>query len=91
MTRLYACRVKEGSTGPGCNPVCVCMCVSKMTEQLLTCGGMAGVKLHTYTRAHRHTHCDQSQSLSGWAWQLEICGSEDHLELGDLLHAQMRF
>lgn len=56
-----------------------------MTEQLLTCGRVVGVKLHTHmhidTHTHTHIHYNQSHPLIGWAWQLEICGSLDHLEL----------
>ena len=62
------------------------MCSSKMTKQLLTCSRMLGIKLHSCMRRHTHTHArarahyNQSHSLAGWAWQLEICGSQDHFE-----------
>lgn len=78
MTRLHACRDKYFSSEPGYNPV------SKMTEQLLTCGRMVGVKLHTHTRRHTHvctqTH-NQSHSHTGWArgtgdlWESESSGT----------------
>lgn len=86
VTGLYACRDKYSSIEPDYNPVCVYVKDDWATADMGQNGGSKVTHSHTHMCAHTH---NQSHSLTGWARELEICGSQDHLELVGFLYVQM--